>query len=257
MRKILVVLVLLLFITFVQAEEFITQDDSYFGPSRTKIIWSISSGISSGSAHGYRDLNNGMNVGLELFRLVGNIRPESRFFRYVWLTILTDYNLYENDRNIYELLINQFYGGVGFNLENKGFFKNIIPYFGGGMGFGFHWNKFDINFNEPFTESGNWTFYMAVAGMEYNVSDRISFFMEANYLWGSLNSIDKDEGSNYIPDEYDRDDKHNGNDDYAEVPGNMSFSREEIEMRQLTIKAGVRFYWGLDMFWFFPFFWEE
>ncbi len=256
MRKLFYILIFILICTCLYAEKededdnFITQRDSYFRSERTKLIWSIASGFGSGSAHGYRGLSSGWIADLELIRLVGEIKPENKFFKYFWLTFGANYTEYEDDHNIYELIYNKGCIGVGFQLQKQGFWEDIIPYFGGGGGFGIHMNKFGVDSSSPLKETGTWVFYMQVAGLEYRMTETVTFFIEENYTWGKLQSLSR-EDTNYIPDKYDYSNER------EIVSSDASFYKDDVTMRQLTIRAGFRFYWGQNMFWFFPFFWEK
>lgn len=247
------------------ADEFEVQEDSYFGDYRTKMIWTLGTGVGSGSAHGYLNINNGLTADIELLRIMGHIEPESRFFKYIWCSIGGNYNLYEYNNNLYELAFGRVTGGVGINIQKSGIWEKMVPYIGGGIGYGIHSSKFNVNAAAS-TESGSWIFYLQVFGLEYRVTKNVAFFVEQNYIWGSLQSISGD-NTTYIPDKYDDDYYDNGGDDgdnngnssssSTSVPSHMSFVRNESDMRQLTVKLGVRFYWGLDMFWMYPFFWEN
>ncbi|MBU1077371.1 MAG: hypothetical protein KKH98_08775 [Spirochaetes bacterium] len=258
MRKVFLLIIFLVTSSF--GADFQPQHDTYFGPERTKIIWSLGSGLGAGSAHGYLGMNNGFSGELEFLRLVGEVDPENRYVKYLWLTLSEYYSLYEDENNFTEFILGQVNLGIGLNLNDKGVFKNVIPYFGGGMGFGMSRSSFDITSDDPYSVQGDWLTYSAVGGLEYRATKMIVFFVETKYLWGSLLSDMGGEDSNYIPDAYssDGDDSGGGNNSrYQQVADGYTFARDEVEIRQLTVRAGLRFYWGQDMFWFYPFFWEK
>ena len=59
-------LLLLFFVTTLYGTDFETQQDSYFGHVRTKIVWSGASGLSTGSANGFLGMKNGIAGDVEL-----------------------------------------------------------------------------------------------------------------------------------------------------------------------------------------------
>lgn len=245
MRKIIIFLILIC-TSKLYGANFETQKDSYFGRVRTKIIWSIASGLSTGSANGFLGLRDGFAGDAELLRFVGRIKPEHRIFEYIWMSLGFGYNLYEDDNNMYEVLTDQVCMGVGLKISDKGFWRNITPYIGGGAGYGAVFHRTGINSDDPEVTVNDGVVYLQTGGMEFKLFNTITLFVEEKYIWGTI--LDK---RNYIPLEYEHDDWQEN------VPLEKSFARKEIDMHQFTIKAGIRFYWGQNMFWFFPFFWEK
>ncbi len=234
MKK-LTVLLFFIFMTTMQVAGFETQKDSYFSGGRTMIDWSLGCGLGSGSATGFLGMNNGTSGELEMFRLVGRIRPAGRFLEYVWLKWGISYDLYEDSNNIYEMMSEEISLGVGFNLAEKGFLKNITPYIGGGVGYGMIVHKRDI-LSSPSSSMSDGILYMQSAGIECKVFDMVTLFIEEQFKWGSV--LDDAARENYIPSKYDN---YSGN--VLTVQPGQNFDRKEIERNQLTIRAGLRFYW--------------
>ena len=104
MKKFLIILFIMYLINFIYADDFLPQNDSYFGERRTKIIWTLGSGVSSGSAYGYQEQQNGFTGDLELFRTIGRIKPENFLLKYIWLSGSIHYSLYEDDTSINEFI---------------------------------------------------------------------------------------------------------------------------------------------------------
>ncbi len=245
MKKIIIFLVLI-FAVNLYGQVFETQEDSYFGHTRTKMIFSLALGLSSGSANGFLGLGNGFSGDLEYIRLVGRIKPAAWYIKYFFLTMGLSYNLYETDTSMYEIISDQFMAGLGFKMGNKGIWEDITLYLGGGAGFGLLLSRTGLNTGSVNMSDSDGAIYLQNAGIEYKLSDTITFFVEEKYMWGKIPGND-----NYIPDKYE----HMGGNNKIE-PGD-TFDRNLIDMSQITMKLGVRLYWGQNLFWFFPFFWEK
>lgn len=245
----IIILFMLFFAACLYGDDFEIQEDSYFSPPRTKIIWSIASGISSGSANGFLGMNNGMAGDAELIRFVGRVKPGHRFFEYIWATFGINYNLYEYDTYMYETISEQLVMGIGIKLSDEGLLKHITPYLGAGGGYGAILERLGLDSDAPQMEAYDGAFYIQTGGIEFKLINTFTLFIEEKYIWGKILASKH----NYIPYEYGDDEGRA----YTDVPPDRSFSSNKMDLSQVLIKAGIRFYWGQNMFWMYPFFWEK
>lgn len=229
------------------ADDFETQNDSYFSRMRPRLVWSLAAGAAAGAAGGYAGLRGGSSYGADWLRLTGSTLPENRFFHYIYLTGCVSYNLYEENGNIHEMLGSHGIMGIGLKISPEGFWNNIIPYAGAGLGYTHVFDRLagNADYAEVFDTGG--MSYVQQAGVEVRLAPRIAFFLEEQYTWADLTC-----NENYIPYVI-----HNKDHWDERLGASGTFDRNVIRLRQLTIKAGFRFTWGEDMFWFFPFFWEK
>ncbi|MDD5065493.1 MAG: hypothetical protein PHF84_00465 [bacterium] len=204
--------------------------------------------MSSGLADGYLGLHNGASYDIDWIRLTGKIKPANRIFENIWLNGSISYNLYEGEDVIHEILGLHLVLGAGFRMAESGFFGDMVPYIGAGAGFTGLFSRYQINSGSPVMEDNQGLSYIQQGGLEYRLTDTLVVFIEEKYIWGSIKRR-----KNYIPDYYGDDSK--GSD--SSFDEEYTFDRNQIKLRQFTLKAGVRFYWGQNMFWFFPFFWEK
>ncbi|MBN1898842.1 MAG: hypothetical protein JW827_08705 [Spirochaetes bacterium] len=229
-RSIISLLILFLMVPALGAEEFNTQQDSFFASSRPRVLWAVGTSFSMGSGFGYGNGTMGMG-NLCIIRLVSKIRPRPLIFEYLWLGINEGYSLYEDEKNIDELI--PFYGslGVGFNIGKRSFPFNFIPYLGFGMGgvAGFNRTGVDTD-NVNVTDFSPQVMYTQIFGLEWYVSQEIAVFIEQRYLWAWLLSNEEE----FIPEWHDTSNR-------SIIEG--SYSKEESLIRQFSISLGVTFYW--------------
>ncbi len=186
--RILIIILLLTFTTVLYADDFENQEDSYFSPPRTKIVWSMASGMGFGSANGFLGMNNGISGDVELFRIIGSIKPENIFFKYIWMTFNLNYNLYENEGapNMYEVLSEHLIMGIGLKLSDEGFLKYFTPYLGAGAGYGAVFHRTGLDSDTPEMNINDGVFYAQAGGIEIKLINNLSFFIEEKYIWGTI-----------------------------------------------------------------------
>jgi len=240
MKKIeMIIIFLLLLINIGQADDFMTQKDSFFVPPRTRIFWTIGSGMGLGNGFGYG--SGPMGAGeIELLRIIGRVKPEPLIFEYIWSSSTIEYGVYQDNTKIDEIFTAYTAMGLGFKLNNNTYPWKFVPYLGFGMGSCGVMNKREINTSDPEVnfEGGN-LMYVEVLGLEWYLSRELSFFIEQSFMWGTILITDE-----YIPSWHDV---------YESNINDGTFKKREIDLRYFKIYLGARFYWGQDMFWFFGF----
>ncbi len=223
-----------MFIATIWAYEFKTQKDSYFVPLRTKIFWTLGSGIGLGNGFGYGSGTMGTG-NIELVRILGKIKPQPFWFEYVWSMLAIGYGVYQDEEKIDELIPFYTVLGFGVKLNNKTYPWKFVPYTGFGTGIAAILNKKDIDTNNPQLDGEKCDLiYVEIFGIEWYISKEVAFFAEQRYLWGKVVVND-----DYIPNMHDLEDV---------TINNSTFKKQELKIRQFNISIGVRFYWGLDIF---------
>ena len=142
----------------------------------------------------------------------------------------------------------QIIGGMAFNLADRGLLKRFNPYIGFGGGYGAAMVRFNIDTNDPDISADDGFMYVHAGGMEIKIADQFSIFIEEKYIWGTLKvNRDKSISSYYQHEETE----------IIYTEEDLSFNKQTLNLNQILIKTGIRFYWGQDMFWMYPFFWEK